>query len=51
MSLFAETRPYVYTPDRDARERAKRQVIFGLIGALIAAFLSIAALASLMLLF
>jgi hypothetical protein len=50
MSLFAETRPHVYTRQEAAGERAKRQVIFGLIGALIAVFLSIAAFASLMLL-
>jgi predicted tellurium resistance membrane protein TerC len=48
MTRFVETHPQVYTrEDLDEREAKRRAVVYGLLGALISAMLTIGAIASL----
>jgi len=48
MSRFAETHPLVYTrEDLDEQEAKRRAIVYGLLGALISAMLTIGAIASL----
>jgi len=48
LSRFVETHPQVYTrEDLDEQEAKRRAVIYGLLGALISAMLTIGAIASL----
>ena len=48
VSRFADTHPQVYTrEDLDEQEAKRRAVVFGLLGALISAMLTIGAIASL----
>jgi hypothetical protein len=48
MTRFAETHPQVYTrEDLDEQEARRRAVVYGLLGALISAMLTIGAIASL----
>ena len=48
VSRFAETRPHVYTREEiDEQEAKRRAVVYGLLGALISAMLTIGAIASL----
>ena len=48
MSRFAETHPQVYTrEDLDEQEAKRRAIVYGLLGALISAMLTIGAIASL----
>ena len=48
MSRFAETHPHVYTREDLAEQEAKRRaIVYGLLGALISAMLTIGAIASL----
>ena len=48
VSRFAETHPQVYTREDRAEQEAKRRaVVYGLLGALISALLTIGAIASL----
>ena len=52
MSRFVETHPQVYTrEDLDEQEAKRRAVIYGLLGALISAMLTIGAIASLVMAF
>jgi predicted tellurium resistance membrane protein TerC len=48
MTRFVETHPQVYTrEDLDEQEARRRAVVYGLLGALISAMLTIGAIASL----
>jgi len=48
VSRFAETRPHVYSrEDLDEQEAKRRAIVYGLLGALISAMLTIGAIASL----
>jgi len=48
MTRFVETHPQVYTrEDLEEREAKRRAVVYGLLGALISAMLTIGAIASL----
>jgi hypothetical protein len=48
MTRFVETHPQVYTrEDLDEQEATRRAVVYGLLGALISAMLTIGAIASL----
>jgi predicted tellurium resistance membrane protein TerC len=52
MSRFVETHPQVYTRDDLAEQEAKRRaIVFGLLGALISAMLTVGAIASLVMAF
>ena len=48
MSRFAETHPLVYTrDDLDEQEAKRRAIVYGLLGAVLSAMLTIGAIASL----
>ncbi len=52
MSRFAETHPEIYTREDFAEHEAKRRaIVFGLLGALISAMLTVGAIASLVMAF
>jgi predicted tellurium resistance membrane protein TerC len=52
MSRFVETHPQVYTREDLAEQEAKRRaIVFGLLGALISAMLTVGAIASLVMAF
>ncbi len=52
MTGFVDTHPHVYSRDDLAEQEARRRaIVFGLLGALISALLSVGAIASLVMIF